>query len=102
MFDAETGQLSVREENQLSPRRRKFKNKMSSASPLATEGQQASSREGSSVEMQASEGSRTKGETEKSEGRQQESSDSKRQGDPDPENLKLALPGRTKIQAMVE
>ena len=100
MFDAETGQLSIRDENQLSPRRRKFKNKLSSASPLAGKGQQAASREGSGTEMQTSEEPRTEGETERSKEGQPELRDCKRQGDPGQENLKLALPGTIKIQTM--
>ena len=96
VFDAETGQLSIRDENQLSPRRRKLKNKLSSASPLAVQGQQASGKEGSGAENQASEEPRVEGETERSKEGQPELRDSKRQGDPGQENLKLALPGKNK------
>ena len=99
MFDAETGQLSIRDENQLSPRRRKLKNKLLSSSPLAGQGQgqQASGRDGSEAELQASEGPRSEVEIEMSKGRELEMNDSKRQGDPGQENLKLALPGNLKL-----
>lgn len=88
MFNAETGQLSVRDETQLSPRRQKFKNKLLSASPLVSQGQEAES------ELHASEGTRSELEIEESKGRVPQTDDSKRQEDPGPENLKLALPGK--------
>ena len=84
VFNTETGQLSIRDENQLSPRRRKMKNKFLSVSPLIGEGQEASERAGSESDMQASEGLVSEKLAE---------SDGKRQGDPGQENLKLALPG---------
>ena len=94
VFNAETGQLSLREENQLSPRRRKMKNKLSSASPLVFEGQEATDKDGSELGLQASEGSRS--ETLGNEeliGRQPEIGYARRQCDPGQENVKLALPG---------
>ena len=88
VFNAETGQLSIREDNQLSPRRRKLKNRPTSTSPLIGEGQQAGDRDRPDSGLQSSEGPRS----ETLEG-QPEVGYLKRQVDPDIENIKLALPG---------
>ena len=88
IFNAETGQLSIREDNQLSPRRRKLKNRPTSTSPLIGEGQQAGDRDRPDSGLQSSEGPRL----EALEG-QPEVGYLKRQVDPDMENIKLALPG---------
>ena len=88
VFNVETGQLSIREDNQLSPRRRKLKNRPTSTSPLIGEGQQAGDRDRSDSGLQSSEGPRSEALED-----QPEVGYLKRQVDPDMENIKLALPG---------
>ena len=89
--------MSIREDNQLSPRRRKLKNRPTSTSPLICEGQQAGDRDRPDSGLQSPEGPRLEALEDQS-----EVGYLKRQMDPDMENIKLALPGTCEFFGKIE